>query len=77
MKHTLKVKGYVRYMDDLFILSNSPEKLQEWKEHIEWYLTSRLQLKLHPTKVHLSPIEEGFDYLGFRVFPHYKHVRKT
>ncbi len=27
--------------------------------------------------MHLSPIEEGFDYLGFRVFPHYKHVRKT
>ena len=77
IKHTLKVKGYVRYMDDLFILSDSPEKLQEWKEHIEWYLTSRLQLKLHPTKVHIAPIEEGFDYLGFRVFPHYKHIRKT
>nr|WP_248365293.1 RNA-directed DNA polymerase [Vibrio parahaemolyticus] len=27
IKHTLKVKGYVRYMDDLFILSNSPEKI--------------------------------------------------
>ncbi|MCG9661057.1 RNA-directed DNA polymerase, partial [Vibrio mediterranei] len=62
VKHTLRVKGYVRYMGYLLVLSDSPEKLTQYQIYIESYLSSHLYLKLHPTKVHLAPVEKGFDY---------------
>ncbi|MGR5048753.1 reverse transcriptase domain-containing protein [Photobacterium damselae] len=77
IKHSLRVKGYVRYMDDILLLADSPETLMRWKTHIECYLASHLHLRLHPTKVHLSHVNDGFNYLGFHVFPHYKHIRNT
>ncbi len=77
IKHSLRVKGYVRYMDDILLLADSPETLIRWKTHIESFLATHLYLKLHPTKVHLANVNEGFNYLGFHVFPHYKHIRKT
>lgn len=30
-KHNLSVNGYIRYMDDLLLLADSPEKLKYWK----------------------------------------------
>lgn len=77
IKHNLRVKGYIRYMDDLLLLADSPEKLQCWKSLIKQYLQSNLDLKLHPCKVKISTVKEGFDYLGFRVYPHYRHIRKS
>ncbi|MCE7732871.1 RNA-directed DNA polymerase [Vibrio campbellii] len=77
IKHNLSVKGYIRYMDDLLLLADSPEKLQHWKIQIERYLHSNLHLKLHPYKTQISSVDNGFDYLGFRVYPHHKHIRKS
>ncbi|WP_238928555.1 RNA-directed DNA polymerase [Vibrio sp. S17_S38] len=54
IKHTLKVKGYVRYIDDLFILSNSLEKMQEWKERLRYFnaildSTTNVVIKYRPS----------------------------
>ena len=35
IKHKLKVKYYIRYVDDFVILHNSKEQLEKWKAEIE------------------------------------------
>lgn len=74
LKHELKVRGYVRYMDDLLLLANQHETLLEWQQIIVTHLTE-LKLNLHPNKQHMGICEQGFDYLGYRVYPHHLHIR--
>lgn len=75
IKHQLHVKGYVRYMDDLMLLGNSSQQLIEWREEISSFLTQTLRLTLHPTKQHLQRCHQGADYLGYKIYPHYLHLR--
>ncbi|AHM74481.1 RNA-directed DNA polymerase [Yersinia hibernica] len=75
IKHQLHVKGYVRYMDDLMLLGNSSQQLIEWREEISTFLTHTLRLTLHPTKQHLQRCSQGADYLGYKIYPHYLHLR--
>ncbi|WP_348224459.1 RNA-directed DNA polymerase [Vibrio parahaemolyticus] len=77
IKHRLKVKGYIRYMDDLLLFSDNTAQLSLWQDDINIYLREKLKLKLHPTKINLAPVKSGFNYLGFYVYPHYKHVRPS
>ncbi|TKG06073.1 RNA-directed DNA polymerase [Vibrio sp. F13] len=76
IKHQLKVKGYVRYMDDLILLSHCADQLTTWKKTIEQALNHHLQLHFHPNKERLSMTDKGADYLGYIVYPHHKHIRK-
>lgn len=74
IKHQLKVRGYVRYMDDLLLLAPQQDQLWEWQRQIADHL-SELGLDLHPNKQYLGKCEQGFDYLGYRVYPHHLHIR--
>ena len=76
IKHQLKVKYYIRYVDDFIILENDPHKLKEYKEKIAEFLEKNLELKLHPHKCRIRPIKNGIDFLGFRNFYHHKLLRK-
>lgn len=75
IKHSLKAKGYVRYMDDLFLLGNSSQRMSQWRELIASFCTHELNLTLHPTKQSIQKCSQGADYLGYRVYPHYLHMR--
>lgn len=77
VKHTLRVKGYVRYMDDLLLLSDNKKPLLEWKNKVDQYVEQELQLKVHPNKVYIGKVIHGFDYLGYKVFAHHKFIRRT
>ena len=73
IKHELRVKAYTRYMDDLFLLGPSPEVLLGWRDEIAAYVAG-LRLILHPGKEQLSRAAQGVEYLGYRVYPHHRHV---
>jgi len=73
IKHELRVKAYARYMDDLFLLGPSPEVLHGWRDEIAAYAAG-LRLALHPGKEQLSRAAQGVEYLGYRVYPHHRHV---
>ncbi len=76
VKHKLKVKYYIRYVDDFVILHNSKEKLKEYKTKIDEFLRGKLKLELHPDKSKVIPLHKGISFLGFRNFYHYKLLRK-
>ena len=56
VKHTLKAKYYVRYVDDFVILHESEKQLELWKEKIDKFLREKLKLELHPQKSKIIPL---------------------
>ena len=76
VKHKLKAKYYIRYVDDFVILNSSKEQLEIWKQEISNFLREKLKLELHPDKSKVIPLSKGIDFVGFRNFYYCKLLRK-
>ncbi|MEK6859016.1 MAG: RNA-directed DNA polymerase [Nanoarchaeota archaeon] len=76
VKHVLKAKYYIRYVDDFVLMHRSKEQLECWKELINRFLSEQLKLTLHPNKSRIIPLSEGIDFVGFRNFYKYLLLRK-
>ncbi len=76
VKHELKVKYYIRYVDDFILLHHSENQLIEWKKEIRIFLNKKLKLELHPDKSKIINLSKGVDFVGFRNFYHYRLLRK-
>jgi len=74
VKHVLKVRYYVRYVDDCILLDMSRESLLKVRGAIEDYLAGELSLTLKP-EMTLKRVSEGADFLGYIVRPAYVLVR--
>ena len=77
IKHQLRVRYYIRYMDDFLILDSDKNLLGKMKFKIREFLEDKLKLKLHPKKANVFPIVKGIDFLGYRTFKDYKLLRKS
>ncbi len=75
IKHRLRAKYYIRYVDDFVILHKDKKVLSEFKSKIEKYLKN-LRLELHPNKSEIHALRNGVNFLGYRIFYHYKLLRK-
>ncbi|QQS28604.1 MAG: group II intron reverse transcriptase domain-containing protein [Sphingobacteriales bacterium] len=76
VKQTLHAPAYIRYVDDFVIFSNHKNQLQQFKHQISVFLAG-LRLILHPNKTHIHKTDSGFPFLGFRIFPYFRHVLKA
>ena len=76
VKQKLMVKYYIRYMDDFVILHKSREILLEWKEQINKFLKT-IKLEMHPEKSKIFPLHNGTSFVGYRIFYHYKLLKKS
>ena len=76
IKRKLKIKYYLRYVDDLVLLSESPEQLNEWRKEIVLFLKENLGLVLHPKKDKSGSIYQGIDFVGYVTKPEYTLSRK-
>lgn len=56
---------YVRYMDDILILTKTRWQLRRALRQL-YELLAPLKLTLHPDKTFIGLIERGFDFLGYR-----------
>ena len=74
-KHQLKIKYYLRYVDDLLLLSQNTKQLIEWKNKIDDFLWNKLEIKLHPKKQVLQSIYKGANFIGFIVKPRHTFIR--
>jgi len=75
VKHVLREKYYIRYVDDFVILGNDKRHLHKVKEQINDFLQG-LRLRLHPKKSNVFPVRVGTDFLGYRIYPTHSRVRK-
>lgn len=76
VKQKLRAKYYLRYVDDFVILHNSKEELIRWKKSIAGFLETNLSLHLHPEKTKIILSKSGVDFLGLKIFPHHKIIKK-
>lgn len=79
VKHGLREKRYLRYMDDFCVMHHDKEHLHEVRTQIEHFLWDQLRLKTnHKTQV--FPVSKatgrGLDFLGYKIWPHARRVRK-
>ncbi len=74
-KHELKVKRYIRYMDDVIILSPNKEDLHYYRDSIETFLDEKLRLRLN-NKTAIRKCSQGIEFVGFRMFATHKKLRK-
>ncbi|MDE1810545.1 MAG: group II intron reverse transcriptase domain-containing protein [Candidatus Micrarchaeota archaeon] len=77
VKHRLGVRYYIRYVDDFVILHRDRKALQLLRGEIQHFLVSDLRIELHPDKTRVVPLDRGITFLGFRVFPLYRLLKKS
>ena len=77
VKHKLKAKYYIRYVDDFVILYNQKENLEYYKKQIDNFLKNNLKLELHGDKSKIISLHKGIKFLGFRNFYCYKLLNKS
>lgn len=75
VKEELRVPGYIRYVDDFVLFGQTASQLRMWRSAIEAYLCG-LRLSLHPHKTQIFQVGKGVPFLGFKVFPRHRVVRK-
>ena len=66
IKHTLKTRWYVRYVDDAVLVSRDREELADWCAAIDAWLKTHRALSLHPNKIHIGPLSQGVEFVGRR-----------
>lgn len=64
-KEKLHARFYIRYMDDILIISDDREYLEECKGKAIEYL-SGLQFEVNEKKTRIYSLKEGIEFLGFR-----------
>ena len=76
VKHHLRCRHYVRYVDDFILLHESPQWLNDAKAEIEQLLADRLGACLNPTKTILQPVDRGVDFVGQVIKPWRRTLRR-
>ena len=76
VKRRLKCRAHVRYVDDFLLFSDDRAELHGWKGEIKTFLGG-LRLTLHDRKSVVFPVSEGIDFLGYRVFPTFRRMRRV
>lgn len=75
VKHAIRARHYIRYVDDLVILHESVGWLLGALDSIERYLPG-LKLALNPRKTVIQPISRGVDFAGHVIKPWRREVRR-
>jgi len=75
VKRELKCGPYLRYADDLLFFGDDKARLWAWQGEITCFV-ARLRLSLHEKKTVVFPVTDGVDWLGFRLYPTHRRLRR-
>ena len=74
LKETRRVKAYLRYVDDMYLLGNDKRQLWAWRDAIVEKLQN-LRLTLHPGKMQIYRTTERVDVLGYKLSRYRRWLR--
>lgn len=78
-KQGLRLRRFMRYMDDFLVLHHDKGYLHEVRRHLTDWLRHELRLELN-AKTQVFPVHRdqgrGLDYLGYRIWPDRMRLRK-
>lgn len=75
VKRELKVGAYLRYCDDFLLFADEKTQLQEWRQAVIEKLAA-LRLTLHEGRAQVAPVTTGIPFLGFRVYPTHRRIKR-
>ena len=75
-KHELRIRRYIRYMDDIIVLAPDKETAKEYWIQIESFLNEKLHLELN-RKTAVIPVERGAEFVGIKISAERMHLRKS
>ncbi|MFL9582417.1 RNA-directed DNA polymerase [Stenotrophomonas sp. AB1(2024)] len=75
VKHQLKAKRYLRYVDDFVLFHHDREQLAAWRDQIEAFLADTLGLRLK-VEQKLCRLTDGLDFLGYVIYPTHTLARR-
>lgn len=76
VKEELRIKYYIRYMDDFVFLLDNKYECKEVMEKVEEFLRVKLHLTLNKKSKYFHN-KFGIDFLGYRIFNDYRLLRKN
>jgi hypothetical protein len=76
VKHDLKCRGYVRYVDDFLLFAADQATLHVWRRAIIHAL-AQLRLTLHEERAQVYPVATGIPFLGFRNYPTRRRLKRV
>ncbi|MFA5941395.1 MAG: RNA-directed DNA polymerase [Sinimarinibacterium sp.] len=76
VKHRLRARHYIRYVDDFVLLHESPAQLNAWLDNIGAFVPRVLNARLNPAKTILQPIARGVDFVGHVIKPWRRSIRR-
>jgi len=76
VKHTLRCKAYLRYVDDFLLFADDKATLHHWRDAIIAFLAS-LRLTIHENRAQAKPVEQGIPFLGFTVYPDHRRLKRS
>ncbi len=74
-KQQLKIRHYVRYMDDILIFHESKAQLQIWQQAMIRFFYEELFLTVNPHKIRIYPARIGVDFVGYVIYPRSMRLR--
>ena len=69
IKERLRVREYIRYMDDLLLFGDTKPDLWRWCDDIEEFTCEHLRLAFKGRATVVAPISEGVPFLRLRIWP--------
>ena len=76
LKEVRRVEGYVRFADDFLVFGDEKSALHALLPEIRRFL-SGYRLSLHPRKCVVLAVRAGVPFLGWRVFPEHRLLRRS
>ena len=75
-KHTLKVKYYIRYADDIILLHTDHTHILFNYDQMQKFVSEKLLINFHPKKTNINLITVGIDFIGYISRPYARYIRK-
>lgn len=75
IKEQMRVRYYLRYMDDIVILHRSKKYLHWLRDEIDNYLQTNLRLRIKENWQVFPTMVRGVDFVGYRSFEEYTLLR--
>ena len=76
VKHQLRQRLFVRYMDDFLVIGSNKRELHRIRQDIADFLSNVLSLRLN-SKTQVYPAAQGIDFLGYRMWATHRLLRKS
>lgn len=75
-KRILGIHYYIRYQDDIIILSDDKKQIKEWHKKLEQFANEVMKMELND-KTCIRPINQGIEFCGFRLWATHVKIRKS